>query len=152
MIIFCRNTDQSSVLLQTLRVMSALEHLFDKDKGYKTNILLAQVKSSEVNHGPEVTKTQFLSRQDFVDFADQAKASFLSKIESGQISSENPAIRGVRTCIDNITLLLQMSTLKPTVKPTLNLEKYQDPLKVRIAETIISHFKGDISQVGLLNW
>ena len=47
--------------------------------------------------------------------------------------------------------------LKPTVKPILNLEKYQDPLKVRIAETIINHFKElapngeDISQSHLDN-
>ena len=53
-------------------------------------------------------------------------------------------------------MLLQTSSLKPTVKPILNLEKYQDPLKVRIAETIINHFKEvapkeDISQSHLDN-
>jgi len=65
---------------------------------------------------------------------------------------------GVRTCIDNIEALLQTpNCLKPTVKPILNLEKYQDPLKVRIAETIINHFKElapngeDISQSHLDN-
>ena len=59
---------------------------------------------------------------------------------SGAIATENQS-RGVRNCIDNISVLLQLSSLKPTVKPLLNLEKYQDPLKVRIAETIINHFK-----------
>ena len=64
----------------------------------------------------------------------------MQKLISGAITTENQS-RGVRNCIDNIAVLLQLSSLKPTVKPLLNLEKYQDPLKVRIAETIINHFK-----------
>ena len=62
--------------------------------------------------------------------------------------------------MDNINVLLQLSSLKPNVvKPTLfNLEKYKDPLKVRIAEAIINHLKAvagneaaDISQSHLDN-
>ena len=96
-------------------------------------------------------------RQDFVDFAHTSKEILSGKLISGAVTSENQ-IRGVRTCIDNIEALLQTpNCLKPTVKPILNLEKYQDPLKVRIAETIINHFKElapngeDISQSHLDN-
>lgn len=44
-----------------------------------------------------------------------------------------------------------MSSLKPTEKPVLNLEKYQDPLKYRIAQTIIQHYDGKIGQEELDN-
>ena len=44
-----------------------------------------------------------------------------------------------------------MTSLKPTEKPVLNLEKYQDPLKYRIAQTIIQHYDGKIGQEELDN-
>ena len=95
-------------------------------------------------------RVSFDFRQDFVDFAHDSKEILHQKLVSGAIATENQS-RGVRNCIDNISVLLQLSSLKPTVKPLLNLEKYQDPLKVRIAETIINHLKEvapneDISQ------
>lgn len=144
-------------VLNTLRILSAMETLLGQEQGYKTNILLAQAKSLEAKHGSQAASSQLLQRQDFVDFAHTSKEILSGKLISGAVTNENQ-IRGVRTCIENIEALLQTpNCLKPTVKPILNLEKYQDPLKVRIAETIINHFKElapngeDISQSHLDN-
>ena len=49
-------------VLNTLRILSAMETLLGQEQGYKTNILLAQAKSLEAKHGSQAASTQLLQR------------------------------------------------------------------------------------------
>ena len=50
-------------VLNTLRILSAMEHLLGSEQGYKTNILLAQAKSLEAKQGSK-SAHQLLQRQE----------------------------------------------------------------------------------------
>ena len=50
-------------VLNTLRILSAMEHLLGPEQGYKTNILLAQAKSLEAKQGSK-SAHQLLERQE----------------------------------------------------------------------------------------
>ena len=50
-------------VLNTLRILSAMEHLLGQELGYKTNILLAQAKSLEAKQGSK-SAHQLLQRQE----------------------------------------------------------------------------------------
>lgn len=49
-------------VLNTLRILSAMETLLGQEQGYKTNILLAQAKSLEAKHGSQAASSQLLQR------------------------------------------------------------------------------------------
>lgn len=136
--------DQPTVL-QTLRLLSAIEQfLGSADLGQKANILLAQAKNLETKGNSQ----SLLERQDLIDFLHECKGILMQKV---QVLNEQQS-KAARTCMDQISVLLQMSSLKPTEKPVLNLEKYgQDPLRYRIAQTIIDHYSGKIGQEELDN-
>ena len=50
-------------VLNTLRILSAMENLLGPEQGYKTNILLAQAKSLEAKQGSK-SAHQLLQRQE----------------------------------------------------------------------------------------
>ncbi len=133
-------TEQASEsqVVASLRILSAIEHLLGPEKGNKATILLAQAK--RLAEADKADK-EFLAKQDFVDFISEAKDDLQAKLSSATLN-EGQA-RAARTGIDSVTVLLQKTELRPTPRPpALNIEKYGiDPLKLNIAQLIVSHFK-----------
>merc|ERR1719414_2401626 len=96
--------DQPTVL-QTLRLLSAIEQfLGSADLGQKANILLAQAKNLETKGNSQ----SLLERQDLIDFLHECKGILMQKV---QVLNEQQS-KAARTCMDQISVLLQMSSLK----------------------------------------
>ena len=121
-------------VIQTMTLLWALEQHMEHLQTKITNFM-AKAKYSVSNSG---NADLLLDNQEFVDFLHEAKELVMKKLSSGQIPEKT-----VRSIADNVTLLLQKSSVKPKIanSSSLDLSGYQDPLKLQIAETIINHFK-----------
>ena len=92
-------TDQPPTVLQTLRLLSAIEQfLGSADLGQKSNIFLAQAKNLETKGE---TKS-LLERQDVIDFLSQCKEILMVKV---QVLNEQQS-KAARTCIGNVQFFL----------------------------------------------
>ena len=88
-------TDQPPTVLQTLRLLSAIEQfLGSADLGQKANIFLAQAKNLETKGGSQ----SLLERQDVIDFLNQCKEILMVKV---QVLNEQQS-KAARTCIGNV--------------------------------------------------
>lgn len=125
-------------VINSLRLLSAIEHLMDS-LGQQVMAFFATAKSLEAKGGDA---KELLQKQDFVDFCHFSKELLMRKLTT---VPEKQA-KAVRTCIDNIAVLLQQTALKANVKSledAVNVDKYQDPLQVQIAQTIINLYKSN---------
>jgi hypothetical protein len=139
-------------VLNTLRILSAIESLLETF-GPKVMMALASANGLEAKYGPNGSK-ELIDQQDFFTLGQNIKAVLLHKLNLGVILTNQ--MKAVRTCIDNITVLLQQSKCKHLVPAQSgpNPDTYDNPLKKTIAATIIGHFKAlgrDISQQELDN-
>ena len=121
-------------VIQTMTLLWALEQHMEHLQTKVTNFMSKAKYIVSTSGNADL----LLDNQEFVDFLHEAKELVMKKLNSGQIPEKT-----VRSIADSVTLLLQKSSVKPTIanSSSLDISGYQDPLKLQIAETIINHFK-----------